>query len=265
MSKQKPLSNEVFLSHVRDYLSMDAHVWNTDERGKPGSCAIAGGMAENQFYRFNAEAVLSASHALEELALEEATGTLLATMPDFKMFEPHRERYWQLAATLEEVRVVAHGKKPRPHGHLRFIATSNRTLAPFWTVLYDGRHCHALLLCRETGGAKTFEAKKFDGFYTFNPAVIESVSQDIENILAGRASRMREFERLHAIDQTAKGIKVQFDREHSTVEKALVKLRFAAGRYQPRHFASDFEKSLNRLRSIVNRLPTLTVRTPTHD
>ena len=91
--KKKPLSNEVFLRHVRDYLPMDASVWDTDDKGKPCSCALSAGMVENRFYRFDAEAFLAASHAIEELALEEACGFLLATMQEFRHFEPHRERY----------------------------------------------------------------------------------------------------------------------------------------------------------------------------
>ena len=194
--KKKPLSNEDFLRHVRDYLPMDATVWNTDEKGKPCSCAISTGMIENHFYRFDAEAVLAASHAIEELALEEANGFLLATMQDFRHFDPHRERYWQLAATLKEAHVIAKGRKPPRHGHLKFIATERQPLAPFWTVLYQGHHCQAMLVCRQADGAKIFEQKRFDGFYTFNPDLIGRVRRDIEEILAGCAARMREFERL---------------------------------------------------------------------
>ena len=40
---------------------------DTDERGGPSACAIAGGMEENTLYLFDAEAVLSASHTIEEL------------------------------------------------------------------------------------------------------------------------------------------------------------------------------------------------------
>src|SRR5207249_11388916 len=112
---------------------MDASVWNTNEKGKPSSCAIATGMLENHFYLFDAEAILAASHAIEELALEQANGTLLATMQRFKQFEPHRERYWQVAPTLADVRLIAHGKQPPPHGHSKFTATNPHATPPFWT------------------------------------------------------------------------------------------------------------------------------------
>ena len=176
---------------------------------------------ENHLYLFDAEALLAASHAIEELALEEANGTLLAAMQGFKHFEPHRERYWQLAATLADVRVIAHGKQPPRHGHLKFIATSHKALGPVWTVLYQGQRRQAMLVCRQTNRAKTFEEKRFEGCYTFNRELIARVRQDLEQILAGRAPRMREFERLLAIDQAAKKLAAEFTREHKAVDPGL--------------------------------------------
>jgi len=255
--KNKPLSNEVFLRHVRDYLPMDASVWNTDEKGKPASCALSSGMAENHFYLFDADAMLAASHAIEELALEEANGFVLATMQEFRNFEPHRERYWQLAATLGEARVIARGRRPPRHGHLKFITLDQKSLASFWTVLYQGHHHQAMLVCRQVNDARPFEQKRFDGFYTFNPGLIARVRGDIEDILAGRASPMREFERLHAIDRAAKWLGAEFAREHKAVEEALRKLQVSGHRYEARHFAADLEKSLNRLRHLTDQLPGL--------
>jgi len=255
--KKKSLSNEVFLRHVRDYLPMDASVWNTDEKGKLTSCAIASGMVENHFYLFDAEAILAASHAIEELALEEANGFLLATMQEFKNFEPHRERYWQLAATLAEARVIARGKRLPRHGHLKFITTSHRTIAQFWTVLYQGRPHQAMLVCRQANQAKAFEQRRFEGFYTFNSGLIVRLRRDIEDILSGRAWQMREFERLHAIDRAAKQLGAEFNREHRAVEDAVRKLQIDGDRYQPRDFAADLARSLNRLKTVGNKLPGL--------
>ena len=236
---------------------MDASVWNTDEHGRPCSRAVAGGLLENHFYLFDAEAILAASHAIEELALEEANGTLLATMQRFKQFEPHRERYWQLAATLADVRLIAHGKQPPRHGHLKFIATNHQAIAPFWTVLYQGHRRQAMLVCRQTNPAQTFEEKRFEGCYTFNRELIARVRQDLEQILAGRAVRMREFERLLAIDQAAKKLAAEFTREHKAVDSALRRLQTAGGHYPPRHFEAVVQKSLRRLKQLTDRLPDL--------
>ena len=236
---------------------MDAAVWHTDEKGRPSGSAISTGMVENHFYLFDAEAVLAVSHAIEELALEEANGFLLATMQDFKNFEPHRERYWQLAATLEEARVIGKGKRLPRHGHLKFLATNDRALGQYWTVLYQGHQRQAMLVCRQANEAKDFEKRLFEGFYTFNTGLIIRVRRDIEGIMARRASQMREFERVRAIDHGAKQLGLQFTREHKAVEDALRKLQIAGDRYQPRHFAADLEKSLNRLKLLSDKLPGL--------
>jgi len=237
---------------------MDASVWNTDEKGKPTSSALATGMVEHHFYCFDAEAILAASQAIEELALEEATGFLLATMQEFKNFEPHRERYWQLAATLAEAWVIAKGKRLPRHGHLKFIATDDPTLAPFWTVLYQGHQRQVMLVCRQVNVAKIFEQKRFHGFYTFHPDLIVRVRQDIEGILRGRASRMREFERLRAIDRAVKRFGAEFAREHKAVEQALRKMQIAGDHYEARDFAVDLDRSLKRLKHLTGRLPGLT-------
>lgn len=257
MPKKKSLSNEEFLRRVRDYLPMDAAVWNTDERGKPCSCAISGGMEENRVYLFDAEAVASASHAIEELALEDANGSLLATMQDFKHFEPHRERYWQLAATLNRVRVVAKGRIRPPHDHLKFILNAHGAIAPFWTVLYEGAQIQALLICRQVNDAEVFEHKRFAGFYTFSTDLIARVRRDIEQILAGRRRRLAEFERMIALDRAAKQIHASFDHERKAVEAAIRRLQTDGPRYPTRRFAADLEKSLNRLRLLNAMLPDL--------
>lgn len=257
MPKRKSLSNEEFLRRVRDYLPMDAAIWNMDYRGRPSSCAIAGGMEENTFYLFDAEAVLSASHAIEELALDEASGSLLAAFQDLKNFDPHHDRYWQLAATLDDVRVVGQGRKRASHDHLKFILTTHEALAPFWAVLYQGRGTEAMLVCRQVRAASAFERKRFVGFYTFNTDLIARVRRDMEDILAGRGCGMREFDRLFALDQAAKQVNLRFAREQQAVEAGIRRLQTDDRRYQPRHFAADLERSLARLSELRTKLPAV--------
>jgi len=124
-------------------------------------------------------------------------------------------------------------------------------------VLYRGHRCQALVIGQQADGGKTFEHKRFDGFYTFNPDLIARVRRDIEEILAGRASWMREFERLLAIDRTAKQLDAEFARGHKVVEGALRKLQIAGNRYEARRFAADLEKSLHRLKLLTGQLPNL--------
>lgn len=229
---------------------MDAAIWNTDEHGRPVFGATADGLEENTFYLFDAEAVLSASHAIEELALDEATGSLLATFQDLRNFDAHHDRYWQLAATLDDVRVIGRGRKRASHDHLKFVLTTHQALAPFWIVLYQGRRTEAMLVCRQVRAAPVFERKRFIGFYALNGGLIARVRRDLEDILAGRGSTMREFDRLLALDQAAKQVNLRFAREQQAVEAALRRLQTDGGRYQTRHFAADFERALARLRGL---------------
>ena len=114
-----------------------------------------------------------------------------------------------------------------------------------------------MLVCRQTNTAKTFEEKRYEGCYTFNRELIARVRQDLEQILAGRAPRMREFERLLAIDQAAKKLAAEFTREHKAVDSALRRLQTGGDHYPPRHFEAVVQKSLRRLKQLTDRLPEL--------
>jgi hypothetical protein len=253
---KRAFSNQDFLARVRDYLPMDAVVANLDAEGKRARNAVAGAMQEHVFYLFDSEAMLAMSHAIEELALDEANGTLLAIFGCFKDFEPHRERYWQLAATLKDVRVLASGKKPRQHGHLRFLTTRKSGLNSLCAVVYEGGRANALLLgCADP--AKHAGDHRFVGFYSLNNQVIARLRQDIDRLIDGRSSTFREFKRQQAIDRLAKQIQAQFAREEAALGTAIRKLHFDGKRYQPRHFAAEFDRSLLRLAQMKVRLPEL--------
>ena len=253
--KAKPLTNEEFLRCVCDYLPMDAVVWNLNGHGRCGSLAQVTGLEENHFYLFDGESILAASHAIEELALEEAKGSLLAVMQDFQHFEPHRERYWQLAATLDRVRVIGKGRRRPSHDHLKFITTRQRTLLKYWAVSYEGPRASVMLIGRQHNQAAEFEQKQFIGFYTFDAKLIASMRQNVEDILSARSPVMREFERLLTIDQAARETGLRFDRELRNVEAAFHKLRLNGNRYRPRDLAAAIERSLGRLRRFAGQLP----------
>src|SRR5947207_1645057 len=125
--------------------------------------------------------------------------------------------------------------------------------ASVWNTDEKGKPCS----CAMSTGMVEHHFYRFDAFYTFNPDLIARVGRDIEEILAGRASWMREFERLLAIDRTAKQLDAEFARGHKVVEGALRKLQIADNRYEARRFAADLEKSLQRLKLLTGQLPNL--------
>ncbi len=260
MVSNKSFPVQEFLTGVRQYLSAYALVRETDAHGRPGRNALTTGLGENAFYLFDAEAVCAVGHAIEDMALEEADGTLLAAFQQFKNFEPHRERYLHLAATIERAEILATGTAPRGTRHLKFTKDAKSSLQDFRIVLYQGRHRQALMIGRQANQAAAFDDRQFTGFFTFNPRLIASVRQDVMDVVAGRAPLLREFTRLHALDQAAKQIKSEFAREKDAVDHAVARLLTDSRRYRAKNFASDLEKGLSRLHQWKTRLPELLAR-----
>ena len=120
-------------------------------------------------------AMQAISHAIEDIAAEEGQGELIATFQDFKNFLPHKNRYMSLAEDLDAVRVWGCGKVPAKCGKVDFIQTHEDRLLRYWLVLFDSEHARAVLLCKQVNRAVKFEDKKFIGFYSFNPYLVQSI------------------------------------------------------------------------------------------
>jgi hypothetical protein len=255
--KTKVLSNSDFLARVREYLPVDAEIRQTDADGKPHGGSVGADLSENDFYLFDAEAMNAFTHAIEEIALEEAKGEFLAAVQDFKQFDALKERYWQLAATLDNVEVIASGPTPRRNGHIKFCNSGKTALNNFWIMIFDGPRTQLLFLCEQANDGRAFEDKKFIGFYTFNEKVIGQARDEIVGLLAGKCPELRQFSRLHKLDQAAKQLKVEFGREQEVLEMAIRKLQDGSDKYDPKHFLRDLDKTLRRLTELKSRLPEL--------
>lgn len=120
-------------------------------------------------------AMLAISHAIEDIASEEGKGELIATFQDFENFLPHKARYVRLAEELDAVRVWGCGKPPQKCGKVDFIQADEAKLLKYWLVLFDSEHARAVLLCKQVNKATKFEDKKFIGFYSFNPYLVQSI------------------------------------------------------------------------------------------
>ena len=123
----------------------------------------------------DSEAMLAISHAIEDIAGEERQGELIATFQDFANFLPYKARYAGLAEDLDAVRVWGFGKPPEKCGKVDFIVADEAKLLRYWLVLFDSEHARAVLLCKQVNKAQKFEDKKFLGFYSFNPYLVQSI------------------------------------------------------------------------------------------
>lgn len=236
---------------------MEAKVWEIEASGESVRPAEAGELKDNAFYRFDAEALLAVSRAIEDVALHEAHGCLLTTLQASRDREAERDRLQPLAAVLDDVRLFVRDRALRSSGHLHFADIRRTALECFWTVLFQGRRCQALLICRQSNASAVFAERQFCGFYSFAPQLIARFRQDIEQALRGRAARLQEFDRQEAFDRAAKRVKHEFAHERDLVDGAVRKL---LGRGEPdrfQQFTGDLEKSLHRLRQLKDRLPVL--------
>ena len=264
MATKNKLSTQAFLAGVRDYLPIDASVREIDSQGQPGRPVRFGQFNENTFYQFDADTLCALGHAIEDLALEEADGDIFASFQFLKNIEPHRERYEQLAATIETVTVVGGGPRPRPIRGLRFLPDRRGAVRDYWIVLYEGRREQALVAGRQMAPERLFEDRKFLGLFTFNPQVIARFRQDLLEAAAGRGKSLGEFERLCALDQAAKQIQDEFVRGRASVEQAMQRLLRAGGAGHDAHFADELEKGLAGLLQWRTRLPEMLQRARGH-
>jgi len=120
------------------------------------------------------EAILAISHAIEDIAAEERQGELIATFQDFKNFLPHKNRYISMAEDLDAVRVWGDGEPPKKCGKVDFVQVNGQLLR-YWLVLFDSPHVRAVLLCKQVNKATELADKKFLGFYSFNPYLVQSI------------------------------------------------------------------------------------------
>jgi hypothetical protein len=121
------------------------------------------------------EAMLAISHAIEDIAAETRQGELIATFQSFENFLPEKNRYISLAEDLDAVRVWGCGPVPKNCGKVDFIQTDEERMKRYWLVLFDSEHTRAVLLCKQVNRAVKFADKKFVGFYSFNPYLVQSI------------------------------------------------------------------------------------------
>jgi hypothetical protein len=143
----------------------------------------------------DSKAMLAISHAIEDVAAEERQGELIATFQDFKNFLPHKNRYIGLAEELDTVRVWGCGQVPQKCGKVDFIQADEQRLLRYWLVLFDSEHTRAVLLCKQVNRAEKFEDKKFLGFYSFNPYLVQSIRWRFNLLSCGLSGVMSHWEK----------------------------------------------------------------------
>ena len=246
------------MTRVREYLTMEATANQVD--GAEGGNALDQGLADNFFYEFDADSLVAIWHAVEDIALEEGAGSLLASMQEFSWFETQRERYEQLGLTVDKVELIGIGAVPRRTAHLKFLPDKKGAAKPFRGLIYAGARVQMAFFAEQKNQAKEFESRRFTGFYTFDEGLIARLRADFLDLVAGRSDTFREFARQRAIYEAGRQIQREFAIQKDALARAVRRLRLDGERYRPRQFASDLEKGLSRLFEWKNKMPRLIER-----
>jgi hypothetical protein len=251
------VTNQAFLPRMGEYLSGRARAWRLDAAGELGQCFVPVEILPDEFYGFDADAMLAITHGIEDLALEKAQGRLMVSFQDLRYFDDHREQYWQLAATIDEVMVLGTGKMPRPENGVRFQGVGHTVLQHFWLVLYQAAEHQIMLLGRQLNDTDSIPDKRFLAYYTFESPAIEKIRADIEAIISGHNTQLPEFDRVRLIDMASRCVKDSFEREQDELLRTLNDLRHQRPPPDAPPFVARLDASLQRLQEMKQRIISL--------
>jgi hypothetical protein len=242
-----------FLAGVRAYLLTDAHVRHRTAEGHPGGEALPASLLEDRFYYFDEDACQAFFHAIEDMAMEEARGTLVALVPSFKEFSAHRERYEQIGVTIDRVAVAGSGRLPRPI-HRVHLTEASRTMADNYRMisLHAGK-LEVIFIARSAGGG----SHQFVGFFSFNPRLTQRMRAALTNGLSAGNGELPEFERLLGVDQAAKQIEVDLNRQREAMDRAMLELREGGDSAHAGQVASELEMGAVRMSEWKNRVSAM--------
>ncbi len=146
---------------------------------------------------FDNDTLLAVSHAIEDLASETRAGELIATFQSFENFAHSRKRYAALARDLDAVRVWGSGKVPSAQScpGIDFIASDNARLMRYWLVVFESLTDHAVMVCKQINETDDIGKKKFVGFYSFCPYLVQSIRWRFNLISSGLNSVVNDWEK----------------------------------------------------------------------
>lgn len=228
--------------------------------GPQNENALDRGLADNVFYEFDADSLVAIWHAVEDIALEEGGGSLIAGIQEFSWFESQRDRYEQLGLTLDKVELIGAGALPRRTARISFVPDKKGAVKRFRGLIYTGPRVQVAFFAEQQNAAKDFDTRRFTGFYTFDEGLIRRLRADFPDLLAGRSDSFREFARQRAIYEAGLQIQRELAMQKDALAKAVRRLRLDSKHYRPGQFALDLEKGLSRLFAWKNKMPKLIAR-----
>ncbi len=143
----------------------------------------------------SAPLILALSHTIEDIAMETGEGELIASFQHLDNFEIHKKRYCTISKSIDTVRVWGEGEKPKGCKEIDFVSACHPKIARYWMVLFDSPHCRAVLMCKQINRAVQFEDKRFVGFYSFNPYLVQSIRWRFNLLTSGLCKMVNHWEK----------------------------------------------------------------------
>jgi hypothetical protein len=231
----------------------DAHIRRRTAEGRPGGEALPASLQENRFYYFDEDACQAFFHAIEDLAMEEARGTLVALVPSFKEFMAHRERYEQIGVTIDKVAVAGAGRIPKPIHRVHLTEASRKIAENYRMISLQAGKLEVMFIARAAGGG----SHQFVGFFSFNARLAQRMRAALTATLGGGSGELPEFERLLGVDQAAKQIEVDLNRQREAMDRAMVELREGGDPARAGQVATELEMGAMRISEWKNRVSAM--------
>lgn len=190
-------AEKLFRSRLRPYLKIkNARTMPASRKARAESLSeIVILPTADVTHLFNHEAMLAASHAIEDLARDTGCGELVATFQRIENFSAQRDRYLEIAEEIDAVRVWAEGEPPHRTAAIDFVPIFHPLLSRYWVVLFESPDVHAVLFCKQANDAQEFARKVFSGFYSFNPFLVRCIRRRFSLLAAGVDGVVSHFER----------------------------------------------------------------------
>jgi hypothetical protein len=190
-------SEKLFHSRLRPYLkTKNSRTLPASPKARPENLTeIVVLPTSDVTHLFNHEAMLAASHAIEDLARDTGSGELIATFQRVENFTPQAKRYQKIATAIDAVRVWAEGEPPTRASSIDFIPIFHPLLSRYWVVLFESPDVQAVLFCKQANHAQEFARKIFSGFYSFNPFLVRCIRRRFSLLAAGVDGVLAHFER----------------------------------------------------------------------
>jgi Sensory domain in DIguanylate Cyclases and Two-component system len=196
-TSEEKRSEKLFRSRLRPYLKIkNSRSLPTSRKARANhGSEIAVLPTADVTHLFNHEAMLAASHAIEDLARDTGCGELIATFQRMDNFAPQKDRYLRIAEEIDAVRVWAEGEPIYRESSIDFVPIFHPLLARYWVVLFESPDVHAVLFCKQANDAGEFARKIFSGFYSFNPFLVRCIRRRFSLLSAGVDGVVAHFER----------------------------------------------------------------------